>query len=513
MMFEYTVLTTLAFYHLVIGGLLVAMLLLLNKVWRSSSETLSWLWMTVFILSTVVPFTLISLDTSGIEVKPNNITEIENIETAAQAIPIIAISEVQDSWNWHLPSELIFNFSGLLTAMFVLWGIGSIWRTINALKTVVRTRKLTEPSLTPLQPLSTDLKVDVCSSAQISSPMVVGLLKPKVILPQAILPQLTTDQVTAIVLHEQAHIQRKDNWFGLFQEFIAILFWWSPIIRFISQRIHFEREIACDLRAATLLKDNKTYAQSLVDCAKLMVNEQQNVLAMSLFSKKKELNYRIGAVLQNNLTRSPNKFAIALACVIVGVTTVNAAQLYSPKISIKNTIGDARVFSVLERHKGERLLEAVKRNDLDSIELLLNEGVDINTPVVRDGTALMIAVKTRNEQMVRSLIALGADVNQASLYDGNPLIIAAKTNNIRMAQLLLNEGAQINAVVPRDETPLINAARFGDVELVRFLVENGADVNQTVTTGIEDGYENRSPLNMASSQEIRDYLLINGAIN
>ena len=47
------------------------------------------------------------------------------------------------------------------------------------------------------------------------------------------------------------------------------------------------------------MKNSKQYAQSLIDCAKLMVIEQRSILAMGLFSKKKELNYRVGAVLTN----------------------------------------------------------------------------------------------------------------------------------------------------------------------------------------------------------------------
>lgn len=509
-MVEYTVLATLAFHHIVIGGLLVVAILLFSRFILSNSETLSWLWMTVFIVSTLVPFTLISVDTLSTDIEINTPIEEADVASGAQAVPTIIEAKLSEDRNWHLPSVLIFKFSSLLTLAVILWVIGSCWRAFNVLKTVVRTRELMGSSLNFLDSLSQDLGVEIYSSALISSPMVVGLVKPKIILPQPILQQLKEDQLSAIVLHEKAHIQRWDNWFGLFQEFIAILFWWSPVMRFVNQRIHFEREIACDLRAATQLNDNKKYAQSLVDCAKLMLNERQNVLAMSLFSKKKELNYRVGAVLENNLRR-PNAFVVALACLLVGVTTVNAAQQFSPKISIKNTVKDARVFSVMERQQGERLLEAVKRNDIEEIQLLLNDGVDINMPVIGDGTALMIAVKRRDEQMVRSLIDLGADVNQASIFDGNPLIIAAKSDNIRMAQLLLNEGADVNSVVPRDETPLINATRYADLELVKFLVENGADVNLRVRTGIEDGYENRSPLNMARGQDIKDYLLVNGA--
>ena len=312
-------------------------------------------------------------------------------------------------------------------------------------------------------------------------------------------------------MHEKAHIQRKDNWFSLVQEFIVIVFWWSPILRFLNKKIHVEREIACDLRAVAQIKNSKQYAQSLVDCAKLMVDGKRNVLAMGLFSKKKELNYRIAAILKSKARNRPGIGVVAVLCLLLGVTTLQAAQVLSPKISITAAASDSRVYSVLSRIKGEQLLRAVKDRDISAINALLNSGIDINMPVIGDGTALMIAVKRGDSAMVQTLINLGADVNQASIYDGNPLIIAAKTNNLELAELLIDEGADVNGVVRRDETPLINASNRGHLQMTEFLVNRGADVNLAVITGIEDGYQLRSPLNRAGNNEVKEYLIANGA--
>jgi len=512
MIFEYTLLTTLAFHHIVIGVMLIAGLLLMNKALISNAEIRSWLWMTVFVLSTVVPFTLISRDTEAVVAVSNASRTVASLDIAAESFEIQKQAPEPVTQSWHLPTELVFNFSLFLTIGLILWAIGSLWRAFTTLNTLLRTRQLIASNLEPMQSLSSEVGTLVYSSSAVASPLVIGLRKPKIILPESIVQQLGSDQVTAIVLHEKAHINRKDNWFGLFQELIAILFWWSPVIRFVNRRIHLEREIACDLRAAIQLEDSKHYAQSLLDCAKLMVNEQRNVLAMGLFTRKKELNYRVGAVLQNKAAGIPSRLLIAIGCIAVGASTVQAAQTFSPRISIQHTAKDARIFSVLSRQESERLIEAVARDDLPEIEALLAGGTDINIPVIGDGTALMIAVKRRNLSMVRALIDLGADVNQASMFDGNPLIVAAKTGDITIAELLILNGADVNGIVPRDETPLINASKFGHIEMTKLLVERGANVNLAVRTGLEDGYENRSPLNMASGRDIRDYLLANGAI-
>ena len=114
--------------------------------------------------------------------------------------------------------------------------------------------------------------------------------------------------------------------------------------------------------------------------------------------------------------------------------------------------------------------------------------------------------------MVQALIDLGANVNQSSRGDGNPLIAAAMTNNIELAQLLIDSGAKVDAIVRRDETPLINATRRGHLAMTKLLVEQGADVNLAVRAPVSDGSKLRSPLNMARTDEITNYLIEQGAI-
>ena len=511
MIIEYTLLTTLAFHHLVIGSILILALLVIHKFTSATAETKSWLWMTALVIATVVPFTLITQGNQLANTLTNTTEQTVLLKNSPKAVVVNGV-DIEREKNWHLPSEIVFNFSFLLTLAIGLWLAGSLWRSFMSLKTFNRTLVLIDSTLQEVPKLSSVTNVLVFSSSQVSSPLVVGLHKPKIIVPNTILEQLHYDQLTAIVLHENAHISRRDNWFGLFQELIAILFWWSPVVRALNKQIHVEREIACDLRAATQLNNGKQYAQSLIDCAKLMVTEQRNILAMGLFSKKKELNYRIGAVLKHKTKRTPKPIVIIALCFGLSISTLHATQLFSPKISIKHAMADARHFSLLPERESEALINAVKGNDIASIQSMQNAGVDINIPVIGDGTALMIAVKNNNKTMTQALINLGADVNQSSSGDGNPLIVAAMTNNVELARLLLDNGADVNAIVPRDETPLINASYFGYFSMTELLIDYGADVNLAVTTGMSDGYQVRSPLSRARTREIKEFLVANGAI-
>lgn len=523
MMTQFTLLTTLALHHLIIGGSLIVILTLLNKLIKTSAEMRSWIWLTAFLIATLVPFSLLTSDSRfQSQATPQNtidksLTKIKKnkIKNVIASQEIVAYVNERSALDWHVPSDIIFGFKELLTLFLLIWFCGSLWRTYSVLKAYIYSRGLiaTCKPMTSKNVAGKDFALTLWTSDSISSPLVIGLISPKIILPENIVKNISKDKLAPIILHEQAHIQRNDTWFGMLQELIAIIFWWSPVIRILNKKIHIDRELACDLRAAKQLDSGKQYAQSLVDCARLMLTQHRSILAMGLFSQKKELSYRINEVLKSGNGKSPNAFFMAIACFGLAFTTVNAAQRFAPQISISEVQSDSKHYSLLSQRDGERLIEAVKSNNLVNIELLIAEGVDIDTPAIGDGTALIIAVKRNNRAMVQALIDLGADVNQSSRGDGNPLITAAMNNNLALGELLLENGADVNAIVTDDETPLINAASRGYLEMSRLLVDNGADVNLAVQTSIYDGSVIRSPLNMARTSEVKDFLIENGAIN
>ncbi len=514
MIAEFTVFATLAFHHLLIGGILLAILNITFLIVKISPEMRSWLWITAFLMATVIPLTLVEEPSHrNASATPLKITKV-SANTSPETIVIKQTAKPNEKLNqWHAPAEFVFKISWLLRLFLLVWIVGSLWRAINLYKAHRQTKRITEScrESKTLTALANQYQLTLSESDQLTTPSVVGVLSPKIMIPASFVENFSLEQLAPIVLHEQAHIERKDTWFSLLQEFIAVVFWWSPVIRILNKQIHIDRELACDLRAAKQLS-NKQYAQSLVDCARIMVTQNRSVLAMGLFSQKKELTHRIEQVLKNKKIMQPSLLAIVGVCFSLSIATISATQQFSPKVSLVEAKSDARHYSILPSRDGKRLIEAVMQNNIEEISRLQSEGVDIDTPAIGDGTALIIAVKRKNQTMVKALIELGANVNQSSRGDANPLITAAMVNDIEIAQLLLQQGADVNGIVPYDETPLINATRRGFLEMTQFLVANGADVNLAVNTGVLDGSKIRSPLNMARTAEVREFLIEQGAI-
>lgn len=83
-------------------------------------------------------------------------------------------------------------------------------------------------------------------SDQVSVPVVVGILKPTILLPPAILCGLDPQQIAAILSHEMAHIRRYDLLINLMQRLVEALLFFHPVTWWISRRMSIEREDCCD---------------------------------------------------------------------------------------------------------------------------------------------------------------------------------------------------------------------------------------------------------------------------
>jgi beta-lactamase regulating signal transducer with metallopeptidase domain len=106
--------------------------------------------------------------------------------------------------------------------------------------------------------------VRYCESLQLDAPVVVGWIRPVVLLP-----------VSALTgLHELAHIQRLDAFVNLFQIAVESLLFYHPAVWWLGKRIREERENCCDDAAVAVCGSPVTYAHALARMAESRVAPQ-----------------------------------------------------------------------------------------------------------------------------------------------------------------------------------------------------------------------------------------------
>ena len=95
-------------------------------------------------------------------------------------------------------------------------------------------------------------RVPLLHTNLVHAPAVWGLLRPRVLIPDGMLTGLPREQVTWVLLHEFAHIARKDLWVAFAQRIIQIFFFFHPAVWAANRLADIQREYACDESAFAL---------------------------------------------------------------------------------------------------------------------------------------------------------------------------------------------------------------------------------------------------------------------
>jgi TonB family protein len=72
--------------------------------------------------------------------------------------------------------------------------------------------------------------------------------RPVLVLPARVAAQLDEEELETVLLHELAHVERRDNLWGNFQTALECVFWFNPLVWLVGRRMLAERERACDER-------------------------------------------------------------------------------------------------------------------------------------------------------------------------------------------------------------------------------------------------------------------------
>jgi beta-lactamase regulating signal transducer with metallopeptidase domain len=123
------------------------------------------------------------------------------------------------------------------------------WCLIQRMK-VRQTRPAAQPwqeTLTKLgKSLGLSQSVRLLESTLVQVPTVIGWVHPVVLAPASAFMGLSADQLTALLVHELAHIRRQDYLVNLIQSLVETLLFYHPAVWWVSGRIRLEREHCCD---------------------------------------------------------------------------------------------------------------------------------------------------------------------------------------------------------------------------------------------------------------------------
>ena len=128
---------------------------------------------------------------------------------------------------------------------------------------------------------------------------------------------------------------------------------------------------------------------------------------------------------------------------------------------------------------GDRqLVEAVRDRNATAVRALLQQRVDVNASQPDGATALHWAAHWDDVETADLLLRAGAEVNVANELGVTPLDLACENRSFGMVSRFLQAGADTKAAAPTRPPVLMSCARTGSVEAVKALLARGASVNQ-----------------------------------
>jgi beta-lactamase regulating signal transducer with metallopeptidase domain len=117
---------------------------------------------------------------------------------------------------------------------------------------------------------------------RVAAPVVVGLLRPVVLVPTSMLTGLTLDQLSVVLTHELAHLRRHDHILLLGQRIAEAVLFFHPAVWYLSRQIDQTREEACDDLVLAQGSDALEYARSLLRVAELRLGPAAQLSALSV---------------------------------------------------------------------------------------------------------------------------------------------------------------------------------------------------------------------------------------
>jgi len=209
-------------------------------------------------------------------------------------------------------------------ALFAIWALIALFlltRLAFGIVQLVRLRAFVEDvnidSLDPLprrtlSDFQQHRRVSLCVSDRVSVPTAIGLYRPAVVLPVWALAELPPADLNSVLVHELAHLRRRDDWTNLLEKLVRAVFFFHPAVWWIESRLSLEREMACDEHVLANVADARAYAQCLVSLAERGFMHRAVALAQGAVHRVKECSARVAQILNGGSPRTARASRVAV---------------------------------------------------------------------------------------------------------------------------------------------------------------------------------------------------------
>lgn len=213
------------------------------------------------------------------------------------------------------------------TALFLLWQLGS-YLALRVKLSRSRRPLTDEAILAVLERESAAAgrqKPLPVYTAAVGSPMIVGAIKPTLLLPEL---ELSTEQLSLVFRHELIHYRRRDIWYKLLLMLANAIHWFNPMVWLMVYAADRDLELSCD--EAVVAGRDEAYREEYGRCLLAVVRagmSRRTLFTTNFYSGKKTLKNRLATILD---TTKKRRGTLALAALLLAAAVAGSLVACTP---------------------------------------------------------------------------------------------------------------------------------------------------------------------------------------
>lgn len=213
------------------------------------------------------------------------------------------------------------------TALFLLWQLGS-YLALRAKLSRSRRPLGDEAILAVLEKESAAAgrqKPLPVYTAAVGSPMIVGAIKPTLLLPEI---SFTEEQLSLVFRHELIHYRRRDIWYKLLLMLANAIHWFNPMVWLMVYAADRDLELSCD--EAVVAGRDEAYREEYGRCLLAVVRagmSRRTLFTTNFYSGKKTLKNRLATIFD---TTKKHRGTLALAALLLAAAVAGSLVACTP---------------------------------------------------------------------------------------------------------------------------------------------------------------------------------------
>ena len=312
----------------VIGTALALVLALLRPVTRKvfSGNWHYYMWIVVLVVM-VLPIRLNLPETPTTPPVSKTVTIAENqaetpiiAETQPQQIIQEQPIQPENISTVHVMKDFL---NGKVTLFAFVWLIGAallfLTKMVGYMVFMIKVHKHSEIISCPEVKAYTSRNIKTRVSDTICSPLMIGIIRPTLLLPET---NITPEQLNNVLAHEMTHLKRNDILYKWFVNIVKCIHWFNPAIYLISKQINIDCEISCDLAVVKGMdpQQEKGYVETILS---LLTHNNSKVIPLTTGMTGNKVTLKRRFTMIKNRIKVSKKAAVisvVLAVLILAIT-------------------------------------------------------------------------------------------------------------------------------------------------------------------------------------------------